>query len=166
MASASARRPETGKILVNQDKTCLAPEHLVTDDEARGSVDRPREVPFGCRHVYLWAYSGRDDRSCTGISELSGGSREVTRNLRDAGEHEESCRSRLQNAMPDVHGNWVVRGQWLAKTHTKPNPWDEHSRVAKRDDSVIDTCEASMWWTPDDRHRSRLVPGSQWAGRL
>lgn len=69
--------------------TCLAPKHLITNDQACCGVNRPRKVLFRGRHVYLWTYSGRYDGSCTGVSELSGWSREVTRKLGDAGEHEE-----------------------------------------------------------------------------
>lgn len=92
-------------------------------------MDCPCKVPFGCRHVYLWAHSGRNDRSCTGISELSGGSREVARNLSNAGEHEESCQSRLKMQCETCTGIVLSEGNGSPKLHQL---LDEHSCVVER----------------------------------
>ena len=102
-------------IWIVRNQTCLAPKHLITDDQACRGVNCPREVLLGCRHVYLWAYSGRDERSCAGVGELGGGSGEVTRKLGDAGEHEEICQFGLEQQPQICLRSCSVRGQWVAK---------------------------------------------------
>lgn len=161
-----SKKTGEGPIWIVRNQTCLAPEYLITDDQACCGVDRPREVLFCCRHVYLWAYSGRNERSCAGVGELGGRSGEVTRKLADAGEHEEICRTRLEWQPQIGLRDYSVRGQWVAKILKPRQEQLRRKEVFAEGDTVIEACEPPTLWAPKTGTALGWSLGPKWAGHL